>query len=197
MSNGAQPPYDGGGAPFAHSGAPMPQPTLTAVQVRAMRFPRPPSGSGGYNEQEVDAFLEQVASALAGRGRLTADEVHGVVFTSARPGRHGYDPHRVDAFLDQVERQLRMGKVASTRLRGGQDLRAARLPRASHGYDSAEVDAFLDRAAATLDGQGTMTSSEVFRTRFSSTSGLRRGYRVAAVDSLLDELEQELRSRGR
>lgn len=195
MSNGAQPPYDGGGAPFAHSGAvPMPQPTLTAVQVRAMRFPRPPSGSGGYNEQEVDAFLEQVALALAGRGTLTADEVRGVVFTSARPG---YDPHRVDAFLDQVERQLRTGKVAPTRLRSGQDLRAARLPRASHGYDSAEVDAFLARAAATLDGQGTMSSSEVFRTRFSSTSGLRRGYRVTAVDSLLDELEQELRSRGR
>jgi DivIVA domain-containing protein len=175
----------------------MPQPSLTAVTVRAKRFPRPSGDSGGYNEQEVDTFLEQVAQTLAGRGQLTADDVRDVVFTKARAGRHGYDAHRVDEFLDQVERQLRVGRIAATRLRSGRDLRVVRLPRSSHGYDSAEVDAFLDRAAATLDGHGTVSSTEVYRTRFSGTSGLRRGYRVAAVDSLLDELEQELRSRGR
>ncbi|AHH94160.1 hypothetical protein GCM10010174_04330 [Kutzneria viridogrisea] len=162
-----------------------------------MRFPRPGGGRRGYREDEVDAFLEQVAETLAGRGSLTADNVREVTFTQERPGRHGYDPHRVDAFLDQVERQLRRGGVAPTRLRGSSELAAVRLPRAAHGYDPAEVDAFLARAAATLDGRGTMTASEVYRTRFSATSGLRRGYRVSAVDALLDELEQELRSRGR
>nr|WP_307722906.1 DivIVA domain-containing protein [Gandjariella thermophila] len=42
-----------------------------------------------------------------------------------------------------------------------------------------------------------MTSFEVRSTRFAVATGLHRGYRRDAVDALLDELEQELRSRGR
>jgi DivIVA domain-containing protein len=168
----------------------MPPPTLTLADVRTARFERGP----GYDVDEVDAFLAQVAQALTGRGKLTAEQVQEVVFTSRK---HGYRPRDVDAFLDRVYRQLSTGRVAATRLRTGADLLAVRLPKASHGYDSAEVDAFLGRAAATLDGRAAMTASEVFHTRFTGTTGLRRGYRVASVDALLDELEQELRSRGR
>lgn len=159
--------------------------------MRSVRFERGP----GYDVDEVDAFLEQVVQALTGRrGRLTADQVRDVAFTASK---HGYRPREVDEFLDRVRRQLSTGKVAGTRLRSGADLLALRLPKAQHGYDPAEVEAFLGRAAATLDGRAAMTASEVFHTRFTGTTGLRRGYRVAAVDALLDELEQELRSRGR
>jgi DivIVA domain-containing protein len=168
----------------------MPPPALTPADVRAVRLER----GTGYDSDEVDEFLGLVAQALAGRGELTADAVRAVVFTSSK---HGYKPRQVDELLARAERQLRTGRVAGTRLRSGTDLGAIRLPRSSHGYDSAEVDAFLARAAATLDGRATMTSDEVFHTRFTGTTGLRRGYRVAAVDALLDELEQELRSRGR
>jgi DivIVA domain-containing protein len=103
----------------------------------------------------------------------------------------------VDEFLWRIERQLRAGFVPPTGLRTGSDLRAVKLRKASSGYDRVEVDAFLARATAALDGHGRMTVSEVRNTRFSTTSGLRRGYQVQAVDALLDELEQELRFRGR
>ncbi|KOV89801.1 hypothetical protein ADL03_02245 [Nocardia sp. NRRL S-836] len=80
----------------------------------------------------------------------------------------------------------------------GEDLATRKIPRSSTGYDRVEVDAFLARAAANLDGRGAMTSTEVRNTRFSTTSGLLgRGYQVQAVDALLDDLEQELRFRGR
>jgi DivIVA domain-containing protein len=168
----------------------MPPPTLTPADVRTVRFERGP----GYDTDEVDAFLAQVAQALTGRGTLTGDQVRDVVFASRK---HGYRPRDVDAFLERVQRQLSTGRVAGTRLRNGNDLLGVRLPKASHGYDPGEVEAFLGRAAATLDGRAAMTASEVFHTRFTGTTGLHRGYRVAAVDALLDELEQELRSRGR
>ena len=168
----------------------MPPPTLTPADVRTVRFERGP----GYDTDEVDAFLSQVEHALTGRGSLTAEQVREVVFTSRK---HGYQPRDVDAFLERVWRQLSTGRVAGTRLRTGADLMAVRLAKASHGYDPGEVEAFLGRAAATLDGRAAMTAGEVFHTRFTGTTGLRRGYRVAAVDALLDELEQELRSRGR
>ena len=168
----------------------MPPANLTPADVRTVRFERGP----GYDVEQVDAFLDQVAQALTGRGTLTAYQVRDVVFASRK---NGYRPRDVDGFLERVHRQLSTGRVAQTRLRSGAVLLAVRLLKASHGYDPGEVDAFIGRAAATLDGRGTMTASEVFHTRFTGTTGLRRGYRVAAVDALLDELEQELRSRGR
>ncbi|USX49390.1 DivIVA domain-containing protein [Lentzea sp. HUAS12] len=85
-----------------------------------------------------------------------------------------------------------------TGLNSGEDLRGRKLPKAGTGYDRAEVDAFIARAAANLDGRGSMTSTEIRNTRFSTTSGLLgKGYQVQAVDTLLDDLEQELRFRGR
>ena len=99
--------------------------------------------------------------------------------------------------LAALEHQLRSGHVPPTTLQTGDALLAVKLPRSPNGYDRGEVDAFLGRAAAALDGRGRMTSSEVRHTRFTTTSGLRRGYQVRAVDALLDELEQELRFRGR
>jgi DivIVA domain-containing protein len=42
-----------------------------------------------------------------------------------------------------------------------------------------------------------MTSFEVRSTRFATATGAHRGYSRDAVDALFDELEQELRRRGR
>ncbi|CCH28040.1 DivIVA domain-containing protein [Actinosynnema sp. NPDC047251] len=171
----------------------MPFASLSPAQVRGTSFPRRRGGKG-YDPAQVNAFLLKVADALAGRTRMHPDEVRRVVFTEL-PG--GYDQRLVDDFLTRMEWQLREGSVPPTGMRGGADVLAVKLPRASNGYDRGEVDAFVARAAASLDGRGRMTSSEVRHTRFSTTSGLRRGYQTRAVDALLDELEQEFRSRGR
>ncbi|GGP59625.1 DivIVA domain-containing protein [Saccharothrix coeruleofusca] len=170
----------------------MPLPHLTPALVRRTTFPR--KRGRGYDPAQVDAFLRHVANALAQHAGPHPDQVRSVVFHEV-PG--GYDQQPVDEFLARLEWQLRSGHVPPTALRSGADLLAVKLPRASSGYDRTEVDAFLTRAAAALEGQGRMSANEVRHTRFSTTSGLRRGYQVRAVDALLDELEQELRSRGR
>ncbi|GAA1261352.1 DivIVA domain-containing protein [Saccharothrix xinjiangensis] len=170
----------------------MPFPYFSPAQVRSTQFPR--SRGKGYDPAQVDAFALRIADALAGRTPVRPDQVRAIVFTEVHGG---YDQRAVDAFLAALEHQLRSGHVPPTSLQTGAALLAVKLPRSSNGYDRGEVDAFLGRAAATLDGQGRMTSTEVHHTRFSTTSGLRRGYRLDAVDALLDELEQELRFRGR
>jgi DivIVA domain-containing protein len=164
---------------------------LSPAQVRALVFRR--KRGKGYHPAQVDAFRHRIADALARRIALHPDDVRAVVFDLV-PG--GYDERAVDEFLAVVEAQLRVGYVPPTRLRTGADLLAVALPKGSGGYDRGEVDAFLARAASSLDGHGRMTASEVRNTTFSTTTGLRRGYRVDAVDALLDELEQELRFRG-
>ena len=140
-------------------------------------------------------FLLIVADALAGRLRLDPDHVRTVRF---RLVPNGYDQQLVDELLHLLEFQVRNGVVPPTGLATGEDLYARKLPKSGTGYDRVEVDAFLVRAAANLDVRGAMTSTEIRNTRFSTTSGLLgRGYQMQAVDALLDDLEQELRSRGR
>jgi DivIVA domain-containing protein len=40
--------------------------SLTPEQVRDVTFSKPPIGTRGYNEDEVDAFLDRVEATLAG-----------------------------------------------------------------------------------------------------------------------------------
>src|SRR5436190_15401484 len=80
---------------------------ISADAVRNITFTRPPRGSRGYHEQEVDDFLDAAAAALDGRGRLSADDVHEVEFTRPPRGERGYDEQEVDDFLDIIEGELR------------------------------------------------------------------------------------------
>ena len=75
---------------------------LTAYEVRETMFGNPPMGKRGYNEDDVDAFVEQVAARLEGRGRLTADDVHNVAFSKPALFKRGYNEDEVDAFLDDA-----------------------------------------------------------------------------------------------
>jgi DivIVA domain-containing protein len=81
---------------------------LTPEHVGNMAFAKPPSGKRGYNEDEVDAFLDRVAAALRDpTGRtLTAEQVHNKTFSKPPIGKRGYNEDEVDAFLDLVEDQL-------------------------------------------------------------------------------------------
>ncbi|MGW6444616.1 DivIVA domain-containing protein [Lentzea sp. NPDC055074] len=165
---------------------------LRPADVRSKTFRRKKQG---YDPGQVHEFLLIIADALAGRLRLNPDHVRTVRFASVP---NGYDPLSVDGVLHLLEYQVRNGIVPPTGLNTGADLHARKLTKAGTGYDRAEVDAFILRAAANLDGRGAMTSTEVRNTRFSTTSGLLgKGYQVQAVDTLLDDLEQELRFRGR
>jgi DivIVA domain-containing protein len=165
---------------------------LGPAEIRTKTFRRKRQG---YDPDQVNEFLLIIADALAGRIRLDPDHVRTVRFATVP---NGYDPLSVDGVLHLLEFQVRNGIVPPTGLATGDDLYARKLPKSGTGYDRAEVDAFVARAAANLDGRGAMTSTEVRNTRFSTTSGLLgKGYQVQAVDALLDDLEQELRFRGR
>jgi DivIVA domain-containing protein len=96
--------------PAGQPGAQPPAQRITAADVRAVRFGKPPFGKRGYDEAEVDEFLRQVAETLAqvpGGVQLTATDVHEVAFRKPRLGSRGYDEDEVDAFLDLAEAELR------------------------------------------------------------------------------------------
>ncbi len=77
---------------------------MTADDVLNVQFTH--IRKGGYDTQEVDAFLDRVAQTLdvnADRlpvGSMTGADVRAVQFTQVKKG--GYDTQEVDNFLDQV-----------------------------------------------------------------------------------------------
>jgi DivIVA domain-containing protein len=81
---------------------------LTPEQVRNVAFSKPPIGGRGYNEDEVDAFLDRVEAALQDPTghTLTPDQVGNVAFSKPPLGKRGYNQAEVDAFLDCVEQQI-------------------------------------------------------------------------------------------
>jgi DivIVA domain-containing protein len=79
---------------------------MTPDEVRAIAFGKPRFGRRGYDEDQVDAFLDLIAEALAGRNILTADDIHYVDFTITPIGARSYDQAQVDMFLDEAEAAL-------------------------------------------------------------------------------------------
>src|SRR6185312_10262022 len=70
--------------------------SLTPAQVHNVAFSKPPRGKRGYNEDEVDAFLDRVEAALQNpTGRiLTAEQVHNVSFSKPPIGKRGSTPSK-------------------------------------------------------------------------------------------------------
>lgn len=106
---------------------------LTGRDVRDVVFRKPPIGSRGYDEGEVDALLDRVSDALeawAGGlpARLTAVEVRDATLPTAPIGRRGYRTTEVDDFLDRAVATLaRWEGVDPAALgdgRGGADARS-------------------------------------------------------------------------
>ncbi len=75
---------------------------LTADDVRSATFDKPPWGKRGYNEDEVNAFLQLVADRLDGYGQLSADYVRVVAFDKPPIGKRGYNEDQVDEFPDTL-----------------------------------------------------------------------------------------------
>jgi DivIVA domain-containing protein len=79
---------------------------LTPTVVDCVTFDRAPLGRRGYNEDQVDDFLDRVQATLAGKDTLTAQNVRDVVFDPAAFIRRGYHEDQVDEFLDLVVEEL-------------------------------------------------------------------------------------------
>ncbi|MBK1785546.1 DivIVA domain-containing protein [Prauserella cavernicola] len=80
---------------------------VSSSDANDIRFPEASFGARGYNEAQVDDFLDRVAATLDGEDDLTAAEVHDVAFNLTPLGkRGGYDQAAVDTFLRAVESTL-------------------------------------------------------------------------------------------
>ncbi|MCI2416061.1 DivIVA domain-containing protein [Saccharopolyspora sp. K220] len=187
---------------------------LTPDEVHDVVFARTRRRGRGYDEAEVDDFLDRVAAALSGRGVVTAREVLAVEFSPRRPGRHAYKKTQVDAFLDKVALTLMKREVReSGGDRGRRPVRTrparvayrppeavepvAELVPSGHvdvfqgaapqqpALDKAEVDAFMDRVEATLRGEDTLTAQEVLSVRFNPPGPGKPGYQEASVVAFL------------
>ena len=84
---------------------------LSATDVLNQKF-RPTKFREGYDQDEVDDFLDRVSRTLGALetgqvtdGAVTADEVATVRFQPTK-FREGYDQVQVDQFLDVVRRRL-------------------------------------------------------------------------------------------
>ncbi|CAL9511570.1 Cell cycle protein GpsB [Nocardiopsis dassonvillei] len=108
-ARGAAPPPP---PPPAGRGRPGPPPRLTPQQVRDQQFATTRLTTG-YNEQEVDEFLDRAEFTLEvlqqgrpDRATLSARDVERAQFSTTR-ARPGYDPAQVDRFLDLLAEELR------------------------------------------------------------------------------------------
>jgi DivIVA domain-containing protein len=116
---------------------------LTPMVVDVVTFDRAPLGRRGYNEDQVDDFLDRVQATLAGRDNLTAHEVRTAEFDSAPFIRRGYHEDQVDEFLDLVVEELdrREGNASGS---GGH----AGGPIAPGGHPAAATSSAIHRGAA-------------------------------------------------
>jgi DivIVA domain-containing protein len=82
---------------------------LTPEQVHTVAFSKPRLFKRGYNEDEVDAFLDRVEATLrdpTARDGITPAELHDVAFSKPPTGKRGYSEDEVDAFVDLVKVEL-------------------------------------------------------------------------------------------
>jgi DivIVA domain-containing protein len=175
-------------------------PKLTAADIRNVAFHRPPRGRRGYQESQVDAFLDRIEATLLGQDNLTGKDIRDVRFSRPLIGRRGYDETEVDAFLGQIEQQLSGPVRSMPAVKSWKDLRQLRIPQAAagqRGYRTAQVDRMLEEIGVALDGMLGATSEEVMKARFSYALLSGQGYDTSFIDELLPMLANELRRRGR
>jgi DivIVA domain-containing protein len=84
-------------------------PAVTPDDVRNVAFSKSARGRSGYNEDEVDGYLERIEATLrdpAAPGGVTPADIRNVAFSTPPVGRRGYDEDEVDEFLGRVEIEL-------------------------------------------------------------------------------------------
>lgn len=174
---------------------------LTSADVRNVRF-HATKFREGYLVDDVDAFLGEVAAALAHResGRpgpapLTAEQVRAARFRAVKFGE-GYDQGEVDDFLQRVEVTL---SSAAPSAPVGSAHGVGQGP-SDQGLPGPEVVSPGPAAPAQRDGSAgaaprPVTSDEVCGASFTGT-WWRTGYDVKDVDGLLQQAVAALRHRA-
>jgi DivIVA domain-containing protein len=176
---------------------------LTARDVRTAAFGKPPRGRRGYQESQVDKFLDRIENTLLGQDDLTAGEVREVRFSRPMFGRRGYDETEVDAFLARVEKQLGEGPLRPSALppiTSWKQLRLIKIPLAGpaqRGYRTSQVDRVLEEIGIALDGMIGASAAEVAKTKFATSLITGQGYDCSFIDELMPLLATELRRRNR
>jgi DivIVA domain-containing protein len=79
---------------------------MSSWDVRNVVFSKPRFGTRGYDQEEVDAFLDIIALAFDGTGKANpASMVHNVAFKKPQIGKRGYNKKEVDEFLHRIEEE--------------------------------------------------------------------------------------------
>jgi DivIVA domain-containing protein len=191
---------------------------LTPQDIRDVAFDRAPLGKRGYDEKQVDAFLDRIESTLAGTDTLTPDEVREVVFADAPRLKRGYHEDQVDAFLDLVVSTLEQlpepDPAEETSLLPATepaplaepiehteppaDLLALPLPPAppgARGYRVGDVEKLARLLADAIEQVDGPTSADLMTAKLNRTFFNGQGYHTGAVDALLAAWVDELRHR--
>lgn len=88
--------------------------TVTAEEVRLVEFRRPWRRAKGYDQSEVDDFLDRIEATLLRQDTVSAEDVLAVRFSPKQRGKPGYLATSVDAFLEKVALDLIRRKVSLT-----------------------------------------------------------------------------------
>jgi DivIVA domain-containing protein len=145
----------------AYSAEPSAHSVVTAEIIRRMAFDMQ---KGGYSTSHVDAALERLEDAFAGRERDRAFAPAGgdtvwyagargsaqvILDRLARPAHErfhrvgrlsrGYDVNHVDAFAERLVDYFQHGKPMSI-----DEVRLVAFPVARHGYSESQVDCLID-----------------------------------------------------
>lgn len=106
---------------------------FTPADIQDVTFDKPAFGKRGYNEDQVDDFLDRIGATLVGRDTLSADEVRDVAFEAGSLLRRGYDEDQVDAFLDKIVEDLRLRERRGGAARQAPEGRQTPVERAPTG----------------------------------------------------------------
>ena len=150
----------------------------------------------GYVVAQVDAFLDDICSALS-RGDEVVPLIIGARFRASR--RNGYEMGEVDQLLDLIVEGVEPG-VDRARTGHPSDPRVDHIretrftPVFRGGYKMGEVDAFLDDLVNVLQRdqpvRGLVARADFSRVR------LGEGYEQSEVHALLAEIDRRAAERG-
>ncbi|OLT26498.1 cell division protein DivIVA [Nocardiopsis sp. CNR-923] len=166
--------------------------SLTAADIRNKKFHtvrlRP-----GYNEEDVDALLDQVEAtlvALEGGSRsgplLSADDVRDARFRTTRFGP-GYREDEVDDFLDVVAADLAGRGLGGPS--GPPPLPSHPSPGAAHGRGGYPAAGPPARTYGRDAGRRPRLTAAAVREQQFATTRLTTGYNEQEVDDFLDRAE--------
>jgi DivIVA domain-containing protein len=122
---------------------------LTADDVLKTRF-RSTKFRDGYDQDEVDDFLDRVVATLnevPGAEPVIVEQVQAVKFTATK-FREGYDQDEVDAFLDRVVETLQARPRAPRQVPVNQVERPGPEPLAAGALSGSELVTRLQLARA-------------------------------------------------